>query len=94
MLTELRRIVFEVVPTAVESLKYGMPSYAHHDVAIMHFAAAKAHVAVYGLVHVEGNVPAELAPYLTHRSTLQFKFGDSLPSAALSETLRSKVAGM
>jgi uncharacterized protein YdhG (YjbR/CyaY superfamily) len=93
LLTELRRIIRGVLPGAVETLKYGMPSYAVNGRAFVHFAAGKAHVGVYGLVHADGEVPAELAPYLDHRSTLRFRFGEELPSAALEDAIRRKAAG-
>jgi len=90
MLTEVRRIIREGVPDAVENIKYGMPSYAVDGQAFAHFAATKQHVAVYGVVHVDHDVPADLAPYLGHRSTLQFKLGEELPSAALEDAIRRK----
>jgi len=93
-LTAMRQIIRDAVPSAVEAIKYGMPSYAFRGRPLVHFSAAKAHVGVYGLVHVDGDVPAELAPYLDHRSTLRFKFDEPLPGAALSETLRSRVSGI
>ena len=90
MLTELRRLIRQSVPDAVESIKYGMPSYAVDGQAFAHFAVTKQHVAVYGVVHVDHDVPADLARYLGHRSTLQFKLGEALPSAALQAAIRGK----
>lgn len=92
MLIELRRIIREAAPHAAETIKYGMPSYAVNGQAFAHFAATKQHVALYGVVHVEHDVPADLAPYLGHRSTLQFKIGQELPSAALEDAIRRKGA--
>jgi len=90
MLSELRRLIRQAVPDAVESIKYGMPSYAVNGQAFAHFAVTKQHVAVYGVVHVDHDVPADLAPYVGHRSTLQFKLGEALPSAALEAAIRDK----
>jgi uncharacterized protein YdhG (YjbR/CyaY superfamily) len=92
VLRELRRIILQAVPSAAEALKYGMPSYGLKGRPFVHFAAAKTHVGVYGLVHVDGDVPAALAPFLDHRSTLRFKLGQPLPSAALEAAVRHKAA--
>ena len=53
-------------------------------------AAATHHVAVYGLVHGDAGVAAQLAPYLTHRSTLRFRLGQTLPTGALTKAIRQK----
>jgi uncharacterized protein YdhG (YjbR/CyaY superfamily) len=90
MLLELRRLIRDAAPSAEETLKYGMPSYAINGSPFVHIAAAKSHVAVYGLVHVDGEVPSELAPYLHDRSTLRFKFADQLPVSALTSALERK----
>ena len=92
ILTEMRRIILDSVPSAVETMKYGMPSYAYRGRPFVHVSAAKAHIGVYGLVHEDGRVPEELAPYLDHRSTLRFRFTEPLPSRALEETVRRKAA--
>ena len=45
---------------------------------------------VYGLVHEDGDIPAELAPYLAERSTLRFRLDQPLPTSALAAALRRK----
>lgn len=94
MLVEIRRMILDTVPSLVESVKYGMPAYAHSGRPFVHVSAAKAHVAIYGLVHVDGDVPPTLAPFLDHRSTLHFPFGEELPTAALVAALTRKAAAM
>jgi uncharacterized protein YdhG (YjbR/CyaY superfamily) len=90
LMDELRRLILAVVPSAAERISYRMPTYECRGRRLVHFSAAKHHVGVYGLVHVEGAVPEELAGYLDHRSTLRFRFGDSLPTAALTAALEEK----
>jgi uncharacterized protein YdhG (YjbR/CyaY superfamily) len=90
LLGELRRLVLDALPGVSERIAYGMPAYALDGRALVHMAAARTHVAVYGLVHADADVPDELAPYLTHRSTLAFRFDRPLPAAALTEALRRK----
>ncbi len=53
MLREIRRIILDSVPSVTEKVSYVMPSYEQRGQRLVHFSAAKAHVGVYGLVHVE-----------------------------------------
>lgn len=89
-LRDLRRIVQTAAPEATERISYGMPTYDLAGRRLLHVAAAKKHVAVYALVHVDAGVPPELAGYVDHRSTLQFPFDAALPEAALAEAIRRK----
>ena len=85
MLREVRRVILDAVPSVTEKVAYGMPCYEHRGLRLVHFSAAQAHVGVYGLVHVDGDVPADLAAYLDHRSTLRFRLDHPLPAAALRQ---------
>ncbi len=91
-LRRLRRLVLEVDPDATEGIKYGMPTYEHAGRRLLHFAAARSHVAIYGLIHEDRDVPQALRPYLRERSTLSFRFGQALPIADIREAIREKAA--
>jgi uncharacterized protein YdhG (YjbR/CyaY superfamily) len=93
-LTELRRIVRAAAPDASEKISYGMPTYDIAGRRLLHIAAAKKHVAVYALVHVDAAVPPELARYVDHRSTLQFRFDQPLPEQALAAQIGRKLAAI
>jgi uncharacterized protein YdhG (YjbR/CyaY superfamily) len=89
-LRELRGLVLEVVPGVTERISYGMPTYDHRGHRLLHIAAAKRHVAIYGLVHEDGDVPEALRPYLRERSTLTFGFDRPLPIGAIREAIQEK----
>ena len=93
-LRELRRLILTELPTATERIRYGMPSYDYRGRRFLHFAAAKAHLGVYGLVHEDSVVPADLAPFLDHRSTLRLPYGRPLPSASLAAAIRDKASAV
>ncbi|HYM84600.1 MAG TPA: DUF1801 domain-containing protein [Candidatus Dormibacteraeota bacterium] len=90
LLHGLRELVRSTLPGLVERISYGMPAYDYRGERFVHFAAAKGHVGVYGLVHEDGEVPPELAPYLAERSTLRLPFDQPLPTGALAAALRHK----
>jgi uncharacterized protein YdhG (YjbR/CyaY superfamily) len=92
LLREIRQLILDTVPSASEKISYGMPSYEAGGRSLVHFAAAKRHVGVYGLVHVDGDVPVDLAPYLDGRSTLRFRLDQPLPTSALAAALRRKAS--
>jgi uncharacterized protein YdhG (YjbR/CyaY superfamily) len=94
MLRDIRRIVLSSAPSVTEKLSYGMPSYQYGARRLVHFSAAKTHVGVYGLVHVDGEVPEALAEYLDHRSTLRFRLDRPLPAEALAAAVREKAKAL
>ena len=89
-LRRLRRLVLTAVPDAAETISYGMPTYEVAGRRLAHLAGDRRHVAIYGLVHVDQEIPAELAEFVDHRSTLHFRFDRALPEAALAAALRQK----
>ena len=91
-LRQLRQLIRATVPSLNERISYSMPAYDYRGERFVHFSAAKAHVGVYGLVHEDGEVPPELAPYLTERSTLRFPLDQPLPTKALATALLAKAA--
>lgn len=89
-LRDLRRIVLTSASGAVEKISYGMPTYEVNGRRLLHFAAAKKHIGVYGLVHVDADVPEALARYLDHRSTLRIPVEEPLPEDALASAIMRK----
>jgi uncharacterized protein YdhG (YjbR/CyaY superfamily) len=92
LLREMRRLILDAAPEAVEKLSYGMPFYEYRGRRLAYFAANKDNVAVYALAHVDGDVPEELAPHLDHRSTLRLPLDRPLPAAALRRALQRKMS--
>ncbi|MCC6387666.1 MAG: DUF1801 domain-containing protein [Dehalococcoidia bacterium] len=47
-LERIREAVRAAAPEAVERISYGMPTFTYRGRPLIHFAAAKAHCAIYG----------------------------------------------
>ena len=77
-LHELRAIVRSVMPDAVESISYGLPTYKSGPTRV-YFGAAKRHCALYATAwHVLGD---EVKPYLHSRGTVRFPLDQPIPEA-------------
>ncbi len=85
-LEELRRQLMALAPTATETISYAMPTLRYRDRVLVHYAAWKNHLALYGL-DVAGHAEL-LAPYDTDKGTIRIP-ADELPPAELLATLVS-----
>lgn len=90
-LREMRRIIRSAAPSATEKVSYGMPFYEYRGQRLLYFAGHKNHIGVYGLVHVESQVPDQLEEFLDHRSTLRFPLERSLPAASIRRAIRQRM---
>ena len=90
-LKEVRKIIKSAVPKAEERISWGVPFYRYHGL-LAGFAAFKNHVS-FGLVSVleakerktlEGN------GYMTGKKTIQIRFDQKAPSAAMTRILKAK----
>lgn len=90
-LRELRRIIRTTAPSATEKVSYGMPFYEYCGQRLVYFAGHKNHIGVYGLVHVESQVPDQLKEFLDHRSTLRFPVERSMPVASIRQAIRERM---
>lgn len=90
MLRELRDIIRGEAPQATERISYGMPTFELHG-HLAHFAAYKRHIGLYGVVHEDGPLAREAAPYLESRSTLRLPLDKPLPVALIKKAVRERV---
>ncbi len=89
-LEEMRSIFRSAAPAATEKISYDMPTYTFNG-RRLHFAAMKKHVAVYGLVHVDSDIPEALEAFVDNRSTLHFAVDSPLPKAAIRDAIKQRV---
>ena len=89
-LQAVRRTVAKAAPGATERISYGMPTYELHG-HVAHFAAYRRHIGLYGVVHEDGPLAREAAPYLESRSTLRLPLDKPLPVALIKKAVRARV---
>ena len=90
LLEQLRAAVRRAAPGAVESIAYGMPSYAYRG-RLVYFAAWKRHVALYAAIPAGADAEA-IQPYLGAKSTLRFPIEQPLPIALIENLVRARAS--
>ena len=92
-LTKLRSLIFEVVPDAVETLKYRMPTYEVRGHVLCAFASKKHYMSVHLDTGVVRAHREELEGLSVGKSCVRFKRQEQLPwdtiRAMLVETVAS-----
>jgi uncharacterized protein YdhG (YjbR/CyaY superfamily) len=90
-LEELREIVRSTIPDAHEGISWGVPFYKHHGL-LAGFSAYKNHVS-FGVADavLPGEVRDELEDegYVTGKKTIQIRFDQEVPTAAIERVLRT-----
>lgn len=86
-LHELRRVIVEAVPEAVEAIRYGMPAYRFPNGHPVYFAGWKRHVSVHDIPAFDPELEAEVAPFRSGKDTLKFPFTAPIPFALISRIM-------
>ena len=93
-LSELRELVLEMVPDAVETMKYRMPTYEYQGGVLCAFASQKQYLSLYmdtGLV--EQHRP-DLEGLSVGKSCIRFRRLDMLPLETVGAILRETQLSM
>ena len=91
LLRKVRETVRALAPTATESISYGIPTFKYEGRPIIHFGAARNHVALYGAI--PNAVPAkDLARYETSKGTIRFPLDKPIPAALVKKIVKARLA--
>ncbi len=93
ILEELRKLFLTTVPKAEEKISWGVPFYRYHG-EIGGFSAFKSHVSVGLSAEALGDddrAALEAKDYKVLKATLQIRFDQKVPSAAIKRILKAKV---
>lgn len=90
-LRELRQIISAVVPDAIETISYGVPTFKLFG-SLVAFGAAKGHCSFYVMSStVLDGFKEALKDYDTSKGTLRFPFGSELPVDLIVKLVRVRV---
>jgi uncharacterized protein YdhG (YjbR/CyaY superfamily) len=94
-LQQLRRQVSRLVPDAVESISYGIPTFKLGDQALLWYAGWKAHCSIYPLTDSFLAAHADaLSGYRRTKGSLHFTPDAPLPERLLEELVRARLADL
>ncbi|AWH90909.1 iron chaperone [Dietzia lutea] len=92
LLSELRSLSREVVPDAVEQIKWGHPACVHRDgVILFMFSGHKGHASVAFTPSTRAAFEAELTQYRTGTGTIALPYGTPPPRQLLTRMIKYRV---
>jgi uncharacterized protein YdhG (YjbR/CyaY superfamily) len=90
-LVEIRNLVKQLAPEALECFSYSMPSYKLNKKPLIYFAAYKNHIGLYATPNTHAYFKDQLNPYKQGKGSVQFLHIKSLPLDLISEMLKFRI---
>jgi uncharacterized protein YdhG (YjbR/CyaY superfamily) len=78
ILQEVRGRIRNALPTADETISYGIPTFTIGGRYIVYFAGWKHHISVYPIPSGDANFELELEPYRAGKGTLKFTLAEPM----------------
>jgi uncharacterized protein YdhG (YjbR/CyaY superfamily) len=91
LLNQIRTIIRECAPEAVESLAYQMPSYKTNGRPLIYFAAFKNHIGFYATPSGHSEFAKELSKYKQGKGSVQFPFDKPIPFDLIRQIVAFRV---
>ena len=89
-LTELRRLLREAAPDAIEVLKWGKPAFIR-DGILFQYAAFKHHVSLHPTPSVIDTLRDELRSYEISENTIRFSLANPIPKELVLQIVRLRL---
>ncbi len=87
ILKDIRHCIRTAVPSAVESISYGMPAYKYKGKPLAYFAAFKNHIGFYATPNSHEAFSAELSKYKQGKGSVQFPIHQPMPFELIEKML-------
>ena len=91
-LEEMRRVILETAPDAVEVMAYGMPGYKLDGKPLVYFAGYDKHVGFYATPTGHEAFADDFAPYKQGKGSVQFPHTEPLPLGLVQRVVEFRVA--
>ncbi len=79
ILSNIRKIINQTAPEAIESISYGMPAYKLKDKPLIYFAGFKNHIGLYATPAAHSHFEKELSQYKKGKGSVQFPLNKPIP---------------
>jgi uncharacterized protein YdhG (YjbR/CyaY superfamily) len=90
LLNEVREAVKQAAPTAIEAIKYGMPTFILHG-NLVHFAAYKKHIGFYPVPIGVAEFEKDIATYKTGKGSIQLPLDRPMPLNLITKMVQYRV---
>ena len=95
-LRQLREVIRQAAPDAVESISYGMPFYSFKgesgvNARLCYFGLTKDSIAFYMRPHVFAEHAAEVAEFKSAKSALHFPLQKSISASFIKKLVRTEI---
>jgi uncharacterized protein YdhG (YjbR/CyaY superfamily) len=91
LLEEVRAVCAEEAPGATETISYAIPTFDLNGRHLCHFAAFKSHLSFFPTGEGAQAFAEELKAYKGGKGTVQFSFGQPLPTDLIRRMVRYRV---
>ncbi len=91
ILGQVRAIIKEKAPEAVETISYGMPGYKTHGRPLVYFAGYERHVGFYATPTGHVKFAAELSKYKQGKGSVQFPIHKPIPFDLIARIVEFRV---
>lgn len=79
VLREVRGRIRKALPTASETISYGIPTFTIGGRYVVYFAGWKQHISVYPIPSGDAAFQREIEPYRAGKGTLKFPLAEPIP---------------
>ena len=90
LLEKVRQTIRKAAPEAVETIKYGIPTYVLHG-NLVSFAGYKQHIGVYPIPAGDTAFQADLALHRTSKSTARFPLDQPVPYDLIGRLVKFRI---
>ena len=87
-LDELRRLVLDILPDAVEGISYGVAGFKVQGKPVVYLGGFIKHVSVYPVTNLPPDLDAEVAQYRSGKGTARFFNTEPLPRHLIERLVR------
>ena len=91
ILKEMRKIIKEVAPDAIEGMSYGMPAFKLNGLPLVYFAGYKNHIGFYATPSGHTQFTEALSKYKQGKGSVQFPLDQPIPWDLIKEIVAFRV---
>jgi uncharacterized protein YdhG (YjbR/CyaY superfamily) len=91
ILIQIRKIILQEAPDAIESIAYKMPAYKINGKPLIYFAGFKNHIGLYATPSAHSEFKDELSGYKHGKGSVQFQINQPVPFDLIRKLVKFRV---